>query len=547
MDDGVSMIEVTQLSYTYPQRSNPALLDVDLHVDRAEMLLVAGRSGCGKSTLLRAFNGLVPRFYGGHFAGRVVVDGLDTRKAEPGVMAGKAGLVFQEPEGRFVTCNVADEIAFGLEVAGLPSRVIRDRVDEILDRFELGALVNRPLERLSAGEQQRVAVAAALARMPVVLLLDEPTSQLDSHSAGAVLEWVAELRGTLGLTAIVAEHRLERLLTAADRLVWLPDRPGGATVGEPTRLAACMPHGPALFEAARRLGCPPPLAEPARELLRQQIVSMESPVPILPPSGRPLLAARGLTFAYNGIPALQAAELEVHAGEMVAVLGRNGSGKTTLLRCLMGLLRASSGEVWLAEERIDSWPVPDRARQMGYVPQWPSGLLFAESVREELLITLRNHGLEGHPPVQPDSLLEELGLLRVADCYPRDLSAGERQRAALAAVLVTRPKVILLDEPTLGIDPLAQAEIGGILRRWRAEGAAIVVATHDVEFAARYADRAAVLERGRVVRRGPTAETLFAHPELRTSLQRLTERARPASVDELPPARDELGGGHAID
>jgi energy-coupling factor transporter ATP-binding protein EcfA2 len=529
------MVEISHLTYFYPGSEAPALRDLSLGVTAGDLRLIAGRSGSGKSTLLRALNGLVPRFYGGRFGGRVVVSGLDTRHAEPVELAGRVGFVFQEPENHFITRNVADEIAFGMEIAGLSGETIRSRVAEIIDRLELGPLVERPLDRLSGGEQQRVAVAAALGRQPPVLLMDEPTSQLDSQSAEAVLEWVVELRRELGLTALIVEHRLGRLVRHVDGIIYLSDQGDRVLSGPADQVIPAMPYGPPLVEAARALGLPASLDPRAvQELLAQA----EGPVgrlvvPRRVPSGPARLAAKGLRFAYNGTPALEGVSLEAHPGEVVAVLGRNGSGKTTLLRCLMGLLSLQAGEVWLDGEAVTGRPVAERAKVVAYVPQWPSALLFADSVRDELALTLRNHGLGASPPTDPDTLLHDLGLSEVADRYPRDLSAGERQRAAVAAVLVTGPGVVLLDEPTLGIDPLAQARFGQLVEGWKLEGMAVVLATHDVEFAAAHADTTLVLDRGQVLASGPTAETLFSQPALRTSLQRLTGRPRPASVAEL--------------
>jgi energy-coupling factor transport system ATP-binding protein len=529
------MVEISHLTYFYPGSEAPALRDLSLHLAAGGMHLVAGRSGSGKSTLLRALNGLVPRFYGGRFGGRVVVNGLDTRQAEPVEMAGQVGFVFQEPENHFITRNVADEIAFGMEVAGLSGETIRTRVAEIIERLELGPLVERPLDRLSGGEQQKVAVAAALGRQPPVLLMDEPTSQLDSQSAEAVLEWVVELRRELRLTALIAEHRLGRLVRHVDGIIYLSDHEADVLSGPADEVIPVMPYGPPLVEAARALGLPPSLDPRAAEelLVQLEIRAGQLTMPRAAPSGPPRLAAEGLSFAYNGIPALEGVSLEVRPGEVVAVLGRNGSGKTTLLRCLMGLLSLQAGEVRLEGNEVTRRPVSDRARAVAYVPQWPSALLFADSVREELTLTLRNHGLEASPPIDPDVLLSDLGLSEVADRYPRDLSAGERQRAAVAAVMVTRPGVVLLDEPTLGIDPLAQARFGQLVDAWRSQGMAVVLATHDVEFAAAHADTALVLDRGRTVASGPVAETLFSQPSLRTSLQKLTGRPHPASVAEL--------------
>lgn len=469
----MKLADVERLRYTYPSADRPVLAGLDLGLGGGELVLLAGPSGSGKSTLLRALNGLVPHFHGGRFGGRVRIAGLDTRRASPLQLAGVAGFVFQEPAGRFLTGSVADEIAFALEVAGLPGEQIRARVEQVIERLDLGRLTDRPLDRLSGGEQQRVAVAAALAREPALLLLDEPTSQLDSQGAATVLDWLVELRAGLGLTALVAEHRTARLAPLADRTVTLGEPPDGLTA-----------QSAAVGSSPLDWPCAPPAGNGAR------------------------LRAQDLRFAFNGRPALEGVGLELRPGEVLAVVGRNGSGKSTLLRCLIGLLRPAAGAIWLEGARVEDRPAGERARRMAYVPQWPSALLFAESVRAELAVTLRNHGLLDRPPVRPEALLEALGLAGLADRYPRDLSAGERQRAAIAAVTVTAPGVVLLDEPTLGIDPAAQGQIGRLLEAWRRAGVSVVLATHDHRFAAAHADRALRLEAGRAAAYGPAAAVL---------------------------------------
>lgn len=528
------MIEAWHLSYTYPESSRPVLSGLDLKVGGGEMLLVVGRSGSGKSTLLRAINGLVPHFYGGRFGGRLVVDGLDTRGATPAELAAQVGFVFQEPEGRFVTGSVADEIAFGLEVARVPGRDIRRQVEEIVARFGLAPLLLRPLDRLSAGEQQKVAVAAALARQPRVLVMDEPTSQLDAESAEEALNWTLVLRRELGLTVVVAEHRLARLLPASSSMVYLSEG-GEVEAGPVSEVVNAMPYLPPLMQVARALGLPAEAGLGTNEDLRKRVLAAANIRLRRSGPGPVLLAASDLHFHYNGLKALDGASLEVRAGEVVALVGRNGSGKTTLLRCLMGLLTPDRGHIWFEGNSLDGWPVSRRARRIGFVPQWPSAMLFGQSVRQELWQTLRNHGLEHSPPLEPERLLERLGLRAVAERYPRDLSSGERQRAAIAAVMVAQPKVVLLDEPTLGIDPLAQRDLGSLIESWRGEGMGVVLATHDIEFAATHADTVILLEAGRVENWGPASETLFSRPALRTALQRLTGQVRPAAVAELLP------------
>jgi energy-coupling factor transport system ATP-binding protein len=247
-----------------------------------------------------------------------------------------------------------------------------------------------------------------------------------------------------------------------------------------------------------------------------------------------------LTFAYNGLPALRDVDVEVGEGEIVGLVGRNGSGKTTLLRCLMGLLPPTAGEVRLDGRSLISVPVAERARDVGYVPQAPGSLLFSETVDDELAFTLSSHGMQNRPPVHPSELLERLGLTDVRDAYPRDLSAGQRQRVALAAVLVTAPKLVLLDEPTLGMDPWAQRDLGRLLRDLARAGTGVLVASHDVDFLASHARRLVVLEAGRLLRQGDPADVLFTFDGFRTALQELTGRAWPACVGDITvPSRRE--------
>ena len=482
--------------------------------------------------MLRVLNGLVPHFYGGRFRGRATVAGLDTRPAGPVALAQHVGMVFQEPQARFLTSGAEDELAFGMEVAGATQAAIRHQVADIVDRLELGPLLGRPLDRLSAGEQAKVAIGAALSRRPNLLLMDEPTTELDPPTAHAVVGWVDDLQREHVFTLAVADHRLALWLDRVDRVVFLRSPGRIESEGAAEEMRARLPFGDPSAEAARRLGRSARL-DPVE--LAHALISTHRPITDEGRhAGPPRLQGRGLTFAYNGRPALTDVDVNVGAGEIVGLIGRNGSGKTTLLRCLIGLVAPSAGEIWLDSKPLAGVPVAERARDVGYVPQSPGSLLFAESVEAELVFTLASHGLLGHPPVDPADLLEKLGLAEVRGAYPRDLSAGQRQRAALAAVLVTRPKVLLLDEPTLGMDPWAQRDLGRLLRDLAAGGTAILVASHDVEFLAAYAQRLIMLEGGRIRGGGPPAETLFALEGFRTSLQALTGQAWPACPEDLP-------------
>ncbi|MGH2605535.1 MAG: energy-coupling factor ABC transporter ATP-binding protein, partial [Anaerolineales bacterium] len=357
-------------------------------------------------------------------------------------------------------------------------------------------------------------------------------SQLDGRGADEVVDWVSNVCHASGLTVLIAESRLGRWSQKAHRLGHL-DSGRLAALGPVEDTVAKMPMAPPLAQAARALGLAHWAGEGAEAELRSRLAAIvdgriDHPVPA---SRR--LRASGLRFAFDGMPVLAGVDLEVGEGEMVALVGRNGSGKTTLLRCLIGLLAPQAGAVELDGTSIQGQPVAERARRIGYVPQWPTGLLFAPDLRQELQITLRNLGREAGGGIDPEEVLARFGLLEVADRYPRDLSAGQRQRAALAAILVARPDVLLLDEPTLGMDPMAEEDLARLLADLRREGAAVLVATHDVEFAARHAQRCYVLEEGKVATAGPTAESLFSRPSTRTALQRLTGRARPATARDI--------------
>jgi energy-coupling factor transport system ATP-binding protein len=539
------MIKLSSLSYSYPDSVVGALRSITMSIDPGEFVLLSGSSGSGKSTLLRVVNGLVPHFFGGTFSGEALIGNLNTRNSSPTRLASVVGTVFQEPRNRFITTTVEDEIAFGLELAGIPGQEIRGRVAEMIERFTLGPLMDRKLDQLSAGEQQRVAIAAALGRLPKVLLLDEPASQLDPPSSRAVLEWISELREGLGLTTIVAEHRIDRIMHMADRIAFLSDTGSLQAYGTPEDVIPKIPLTPSILRAMEILGIEVNLDEENQQMLMNQINQIKAPTMTLTRAGiKPVLISKHISHNYNGIPALNNVSLDIFPGEIVALVGHNGAGKSTLLRCLMGLISPDSGDVYINGDRVHDRQVSEHAKRVAYVPQWPSALLFADTIAEELQFTLRNHGIEDSPPLDQVDLLKQLGLFKLRERYPRDLSAGQRQRVALASVLVTKPNIILLDEPTLGMDLGAQTSLSQLLKTWRDDGAAILVATHDVEFAAAYADRVVILGKGGVEADGPTSETLFSKPHLRTSLQRLTGMPWPASPEQLEAVQGEINAQH---
>ncbi len=524
------MIHFKQVTFTYPGAAEPALQDVSLHMPAGTVALVTGASGSGKSTLLRCTNGLVPHFSGGQLSGKLEVDGLDPVLVSPQGMSRHVGFVFQDPEAQFVVDRVEDEIAFALENLALPHGEMDVRVTEALGLLELESLRNRRVETLSGGERQRVAIAAALALRPRLLVLDEPTSQLDPYSAEEVLQALQRLNRTLRLTILLSEHRLERVLPFAGQLIYLEAGQPGLLSGPPRTVLAQIPLRPPLATLGLALGWSPlPLSvEEAQPLVEKTNINRVATEIVTTSMGNrsnnfsrhpPFLNAEELEVSYGSIPALRGVNLTLHPGEITALLGPNGAGKSTLLRCLVGLLRPQRGRVWVGGQNIHGKESADICRQVGYLPQDPNALLFADTVRQELEATLRFHGQPSGPQV--DELLARLGLADMAETYPRDLSAGERQRVALGAVMVVQPKALLLDEPTRGLDYAAKRRLLDLLRSWRAEGMAILLVTHDVELAALAADQVILLEDGHVSDSGSPSRVLSASEQFAPQVARL--------------------------
>ena len=436
----MALASVSGLSFSYPGEHR-ALRDVTLALAEGETVAVLGPSGSGKSTLLRALAGLVPHFHGGRFEGRVEVCGRDTRRSRPSDLVGLVASVFQDPEDQVVFGRVEDEVAFGLENIGAPPGEIAPRVAAALAAVGSEHLLERRVPDLSAGELQRVCLASALALRPRLLLLDEPTSQLDPEAADAFLE----LACGLGATVVMSEQRPAGPLRLCDRVLFVEE-------------------GRLLLDAARD--------EALDWLARHRPAYLpRAPDPSSTGSRGPLVCSvRDVSFAYRGgPPVLDGVGLELRRGEVVALAGLNGSGKTTLAKLAAGLLEPAGGTV-------------DRRGRAAYLAQDPGRYLIRERADDEVAL-----GAEGDVSRARDALAA-VGLAGFEDRHPRDLSSGERERLALAAVLVTEPDLLILDEPTRGVDPERKDELADLLRAQAAERATLVV-THDLVFAAEVADR----------------------------------------------------------
>ncbi|GAA3275264.1 MULTISPECIES: ABC transporter ATP-binding protein [Streptomyces] len=527
------MIRFENVSVTYDGAARPAVRDVDLEVPEGELVLVVGPSGVGKSTVLGAVGGLVPHFTGGTLRGRVTVAGRDTRTHKPRELADVVGTVGQDPLSHFVTDTVEDELAYGMESLGLAPDVMRRRVEETLDLLGLADLRDRHISTLSGGQQQRVAIGSVLTPHPKVLVLDEPTSALDPAAAEEVLAVLQRLVHDLGTTVLMAEHRLERVVQYADQVVLLPGPGERPWMGAPADVMAVSPVCPPVVELGRLAGWSPlPLtvrdarrrAAPLRERLEggrpePDTAAARTAAPARRLFGRakkenagvpePVAQARSLAVRRDRVQALTRVDLTVSPGETVALMGRNGAGKSTLLGALVGLVAPSSGSVRTGGAVPHRTRPRDLVRKVGLVPQEPRDLLYADTVAAECAAADRDAEAE---PGTCRALLGELLPSVADDMHPRDLSEGQRLTLALAVVLTARPPLLLLDEPTRGLDYAAKARLTAILRRLAAEGHAIVMATHDVELAAELAHRVVLLAEGEVIADGPSAEVVVASP-----------------------------------
>jgi energy-coupling factor transport system ATP-binding protein len=440
---------------------------------------------------------------------------------------------------------VEDEIVFGMENAGIEQRVMRRRVEEVLDQLEIAHLRRRHVATLSGGERQRVAIAAALATQPQVLVLDEPTSQLDPHTAEEVLTALQKLNADLGLTIMLSEHRLERVVQYADRLLLFERQPGQAPTvrdGAPRDVLRHSTLAPPVSALGNALGWQPlPLTiKEARRLVVAQGLDRDGPHPQsqrvpAAPRGRPsreALHIDNVSVEIDGLDVVYRVSLEAARGELVAIMGRNGAGKTTLLRAIMGLIAPTQGRVVVNERDITRTPMEERAQVVGYVPQDPRALLFRETVEDELRWTLQNlRPHDGHDE-QIQRTLAQLGIAHVAHAHPRDLSGGEQQRVALAAILVAEPHILLLDEPTRGLDYQAKQALIDVLRHLQTADHTILLVTHDVELVAACANRVVLLGDGEVIVDGPPAEIMNDSLIFSSQIGKLFRNRRWLTVDD---------------
>ena len=555
------MIKIRDLTFYYGDASRPALQDVNLDIEDGEFVLVTGPSGCGKTSLCRCLNGLIPHFYGGEIAGGLEVQGLDVMRHTTRDLATRVGMVFQDPENQLVSMDVQREVAFGLENLAFPRDVMAKRVEEALDTLGISGLRHRQVHELSGGEKQKVVISSVLALHPDVLVLDEPTSELDPKGAEDVLSIVRRLNDELGITVILVEHRLDRVVHLVDRMIVMDEgkiiadgNPRAVlSNGDITSIGAGVPPIVRIVQRLRDNGVNvddiPLTVKEGRAMLKDIFMGARGSTLSHTESadnGRPVIEIDKLWHAYpEGITALKNVSLRICEGEFVAVMGRNASGKTTLVKHINGLLQPTKGKVIVNGIDTRRATIAQLSRKVGFIFQNPNDHIFADTVEEEIAFILKNLGFDsGEIAARIDEMLEMFALKEFRKRYPRSLSGGERQRVAMASVLVARPRVLILDEPTRGMDYRLKSELMRFLNGYREKGNTVVLVTHDVETVAEHADRVVLLSEGGVVvdgnKRDVLSRALFFSPQINRLVQAFEKYGVPNNILTVDEALDIL-------
>ena len=517
------MIKFQNVSLIYPTAERTILDKLNFEIGEGEFVLLIGETGIGKSSVLRLINGLVPHHTGGILAGSVEVGGISTRTVRPGQLAELIGIVGQNPINGFVTDIVEDELAFSMEALNLPEETMRKRIEEVLDLLSLNQIRNRKIATLSGGEQQRVAIAAAMVLHPKILVLDEPTSALDPVAAEEVLAILQRLVHDLGITVIIAEHRLERVIGYVDSVIEISAN-GQTRIGKPEEILKDSKIAPPIVKLARALKLPQ-ISLSVRDLRKntEAIRNNGKELEVTPEIyGRNLIETENLSVAYENNIALQPINLKIKAGEIIALMGRNGAGKSSLIKALLNAV-SYKGNIY------------NFAKRIGYIPQDANDLLYHQSVTAECEQTDRDNGLKSGTTA---SLLEELAPTVKLNSHPRDLSEGQRLALVLAIVLAPKPDLLVLDEPTRGLDYESKSLLIRLLTESATNGAAVFIATHDVELVAELASRIIILAEGELVADGNALDVLLASPSFAPQVTKVMSPRKWLTISDVLKAAE---------
>ena len=504
------MINIKNVTYWYPDVDIPSINNINLTVNEGDFILITGSSGCGKSTLMRLFNGIIPNYYGGKIKGQVFIKDKPLCKCSRLEIAKTCGVVYQHPEKQIVLSDVEREIAFGLENLNMDLNSMKRNVAEVISFLNLSSKRNKSIDELSGGEKQKVAIASVIAMDPDILLFDEPTSELDPVSAGEVLSTIKKLNTDFGKTVVLIEQRLDRCFNMASRIIFM-DKGSIIDEGTPQNIPekidkkCFLPHVTYIFRKAGYKKVPTNVNE-ARKLIEN--IKIENYIPASYKTEDKIMEVKNLCFEYTkGYPALKNVSFFINKGEILTVMGENGAGKTTLFKIIAGLLDNYKGEIKFKGKSIKNLKLTDRIKIIGYLSQNPNDYFGRDSVFDEAAYSLKNINEYSHDRVE--NILKELDIFKLKDKNPRDLSGGEKERAAIACVLVLDPDILILDEPTRGMDADCKERLGELIRNIAASGKSVVLVTHDSDFAADYSDRTLLMFDGEVTAFGPSIDILY--------------------------------------
>ncbi|MCY6482844.1 energy-coupling factor transporter ATPase [Clostridium aestuarii] len=506
----MEILRVANLSFWYPDEEKTAIEDINLSVNEGEFILIVGPSGCGKSTLVRLFNRVIPDYYGGKIKGKVFLKGKNIRGLNKADIIKNVGMVYQHPEKQIVLEDVEREIAFGLENLNTEINKMKRNVAEAMSLLGLYKIKDKTTTEISGGEKQRVAIASVVSMDPDILLFDEPISQLDPISSEEVLNSIKKLNRDMGKTVILIEQRLDRCFDLADRIIFMED---GKIIaeGKPNLIPKIidkkyfMPNISYIFKKAKKNNIPVNVKE-ARELISDKEFNITKECK--KEYKENIIEVKKLRFQYEkGQKTLNNINFNLKKGEILAVMGENGAGKSTLFKIIAGVINRYKGQIKIKNQNIKKLDVKQRIKLVGYLSQNPNDYFGRENVFEEIAYTLRNIG--EYEEAKVDNIIKQFNLEHLKDKNPRDLSGGEKQRVAIACTLVTEPEILILDEPTRGMDASAKDKLGEMIKMLAEQGKTIVLVTHDSDFAADYADTVMLMFNGEITALGQAVDILY--------------------------------------
>ncbi len=522
----MAFIQLENVTFTYPECSEPAIRNLSLQIEKGQFVVLFGASGSGKSTLLKLLKKEIQPH--GRLTGQICIAGSDIQ--EPDGLSKDIGFVFQDPENQIVADDVLHELVFGLENIGLPTNEMRNRVAEMVHFFGAESLLHRKSHELSGGKKQQINLASVLLMQPNILLLDEPTAQLDPVSSREFLDMLKRLNDEFGMTIIIAEHRLEEVFTLADQIIML-DKGQVQLAGDTREILsdvwntpnkAYVPTIPALFFSYGGKGRVPLTVKEGRSWVQKTMPKKGGSINHSPQNtDHPeFLHMKDVFFRYDKKQDLILNELcfSLKKGEFYALMGGNGSGKSTLLKMMAGLVKPEQGKILYGKKPMKTCQ-KEWMNKIGYLPQNPKLFFIQDTVEKEIQEIMVKWQLSNSKEV--DTLLAWLGIAHLKKSHPYDLSGGELQKSALACLLIRKPEVLLLDEPTKGLDPISKETFARILLELNSAGVTILMSTHDVEFAAHYASRCGMMFQGKVTSENTPLEFFKGNFFYTTMIQRI--------------------------